>query len=99
MNFCYIQQSSQAANSSLRTVNGWQGTYTSTNESGFFAIPGGRCLPNGTFEYIDEVAYWWNSTRVDAAMAWSTSMSGGLRGVFDNYSLTACGFSLRCIKD
>jgi uncharacterized protein (TIGR02145 family) len=71
-----------------------------TNETGFSALPGGKCdYYKGSFIEYGEKGYWWSSTGFNATKAWSLSLYyfGTNLYRFDNYK--GCGFSVRCIKD
>jgi uncharacterized protein (TIGR02145 family) len=69
-----------------------------TNETGFTALPAGRRLENGTFEGVESLAYWWNSTE-------STPTTAVNRWLHNNPPLSfrvirdkRIGNSVRCIE-
>jgi uncharacterized protein (TIGR02145 family) len=70
-----------------------------TNETGFTALPGGYRFGYGPYDYIGEVGYWWSSTEISTAYAWSRYM-----GYWDTYVYRGDyneqgGLSVRCVKD
>jgi uncharacterized protein (TIGR02145 family) len=68
------------------------------NKSGFSAIPSGRRLYHGAYEYIGEDAIWWSSTEyLSNAILYDiyyTGQSLDRTDIYKNY-----GLSVRCIKD
>ncbi len=70
-----------------------------TNETGFTALPGGKCKDNGISENIGFFGYWWSSTETAAATAFYRLMYYDNSNV-DRFSTNKrSGFSVRCVKD
>jgi len=75
-----------------------------TNESGFTALPGGRCQ-TGVFEFIGNTGYYWlaNATYVGTgsyASLFELESVNGIASYIDGISaITYTGYSVRCIKD
>jgi len=71
-----------------------------TNESGFFALPGGfRDNQDGAFLYIGGSGSWWSSTNYDFDNSWSLGMSCVVSGVFRALNNVVRGMSVRCVRD
>lgn len=70
-----------------------------TNETGFTALPGGTRFPNGPFNYIGNLGYWWSATDYDATNAWSRFMNYSYSNVIRSYYGKVLGFSVRCVRD
>ena len=74
---------------------------SATNESGFFALPGGYRSNDGLFLEIGNYAYFQSSTHSN--LNYSTSISIGISTVIGNTMRYAydkhSGYSVRCIKD
>lgn len=82
------------------TVN-WQSPNTSTNESGFTALPAGqRGSINGTSVYAGICTYWWISNRDNSNITYLRSL-GGENASVDSYNNggKSGGISVRCLKD
>ena len=73
----------------------WKSPNTgATNETGFFALPGGR-----RGYYIDTDSNWWSTTEENSAQVWILDVNNNGRAV-SRYSLEKHGgLSVRCIKD
>jgi len=77
----------------------WFSPNDATNGSGFTALPGGICEPDGGFYYIQDSGYWWtaNESNLNTAAYASLFYNGGY---FEgSYFLQTCGLSVRCIKN
>ena len=72
---------------------------TSTNESGFTALPGGSLTSNGIFYNIGWEGKWWSSTDTDSETAYDreTLHFNGV-AMTRNLSSKLSGYSVRCIK-
>ncbi len=78
----------------------WQSHNTgATNETNFTALPGGRRIYNGTFDYIGRYGIWWSATEDDATNAWSFDMEHGWNNVSHGSDIKRWGYSIRCLKD
>ena len=72
-----------------------------TNESGFSALPGGVRNIDGTFSYINSLAFFWSATEPDfgSAVAWYRNLYNG-NGIVDRFSyFKSIGNSVRCLKN
>ena len=71
-----------------------------TNESGFFALPGGYRGSNGTFGNVGDYAYFWSVSEVSGYYAWNRRLHC-YSSEINRFS--TCdkrqGFSVRCVKD
>jgi len=78
---------------------------SSTNETGFLALPGGyRDHTDGRFYNIYFVSYWWSSTQIDDLHAYCRFVGSDYDDVLgSDYKYNAYdkkdGFSIRCVKD
>lgn len=70
-----------------------------SNESGFSALPGGSCLPNGTFTEITEFGVWWTSTEDSFNNSWFFNANYFNAGVSVVPNDKNFGFSIRCLTD
>ncbi|MCX6306896.1 MAG: fibrobacter succinogenes major paralogous domain-containing protein [Bacteroidetes bacterium] len=78
----------------------WQSPNTgATNETGFFALPGGIRFTNGTFFNLGNVGIWGSATESDTASAWCRFMSCSSGSMNSSPSGKSTGFSVRCIRD
>ncbi len=71
---------------------------TSTNQTGFTALPGGSIYGSKGFTYLGNYGYWWSSTEQSSATGWFRGMYFS-SSVFRNYSAKSNGYSVRCIKN
>lgn len=75
---------------------------SSSNETGFTALPGGGRSNYGSFAYMGSNGEWWSSTEHflnGQSFAWYLDMSYNYQGVLRNYSSPKVGFSIRCVKN
>lgn len=75
---------------------------SSSNETGFTALPGGGRSTSGSYAYLGSDGQWWSSTEYyqnGKSFAWYIGMSYNYQGIVRNYSSPKVGFSVRCIKD
>jgi len=70
-----------------------------TNESGFFALPGGTRGYKNRFMNLATCAYFWTSTEGLKDGAWYWTMRCNDPGISREYSGGRGGFSVRCVKD
>jgi len=83
-------------------TNYWQSPNEgATNESGFYALPGGyrSYYDNGMFYEVGLDGHWWSSTEASTYTAWywEVTYRDATIGRFDLNKVN--GFSVRCIKD
>ncbi|MFK5857053.1 MAG: FISUMP domain-containing protein [Bacteroidota bacterium] len=71
-----------------------------TNESGFYALPGGkRSDTNGAFLDFGNNGNWWSSTEGNSSIANRLFIYYNNAGLLYNYDSKLVGFSVRCLKD
>ena len=77
----------------------WVDNISSTNESGFTALPGGYRPTVGQFSSRVSLGYYWGSTASDASKAWYRVLfyNHGYLTRADAYKSE--GYSVRCVKD
>ncbi|NOZ76049.1 MAG: hypothetical protein GXO90_11875 [FCB group bacterium] len=68
-----------------------------TNESGFTALPGGRC--DGDFYFLNSHGYFWAATDFDSVSAWVRILEHSSAKVYRFSYVKQTGLSVRCIKD
>lgn len=92
----------QAAGGLLKETGAshWQSPNTgAVNSSGFTALPGGNCLPDGTFNSLGTTGYWWASDEYNLSSSWCAGLYS------DNTTISKApihknyGFSIRLVKD
>jgi uncharacterized protein (TIGR02145 family) len=78
----------------------WQTPNTgAVNSTNFTALPGGDCLPDGSFANLGTLGYWWISEEYNPTSAWCTGL------FYNNATLSRApinkkyGFSIRLVKD
>jgi len=69
------------------------------NISGFSALPGGYRNPEGQFDSLGYVGYWWTATNVFKMTDYSRSLYFDSTDVSSQISTSNHGFSIRCIKN
>jgi len=78
----------------------WYGSNeTSTNESGFTAIPGGYRYPIGTFSGYRRDASFWTSTESKGNYAFYRSLNYNNKNIYKDVYNKALAFSVRCIMN
>jgi uncharacterized protein (TIGR02145 family) len=70
-----------------------------TNETGFFAYPGGYRNNNGAFSYIGNSGYWWSATEYYSMDAMISNLAFNTSNLFRHSTMKGFGFLVRCIKD
>lgn len=93
----------ELAGGKLKATNLWSSpNFKATNESDFFALPGGIRTGNGSFSFLGMSCYLWTSTEIGKNKEWSWMREL----LFDfskihrsNSGYKGCGMSVRCIKD
>lgn len=88
------------AGKKLKSKNGWLEGGNGTNESGFFALPGGSRHDFGSFDNIGYSAIWWTSTQQEVTIGLNSIVWYGDNFInTDNTNGPGAGLSVRCIKD
>lgn len=79
----------------------WPSPNTSTNESGFSALPGGYRYNSGEFNLLGGYCLLWSSTQNSTSGGWTRSLntSNSLEGRYEPDSAKSYGFSVRCLRD
>ncbi len=96
----YLGDSSVAGGKLKSTSNLWNTPNTgATNESGFFGLPGGNRLVNGTYNFIGYYGDWWSSTENSTTFVWSRGLYYYYGLSYRNSGYKQGGFSVRCIRD
>lgn len=70
-----------------------------TNESGFTALPGGRCSSYPSFVDIGIFGFWWSSTWHNSTNSWYRYMHYNECYLGRTTERKEYGFSVRCLKD
>jgi len=82
------------------SLNHWVNPNTGAdNTTGFTALPGGHRNPEGEFDSLRYVGYWWTSTNVYRMTDYSRSMYFDNKNVSSQISTTNNGLSIRCVKN
>jgi uncharacterized protein (TIGR02145 family) len=103
---CYFGGTKVAANK-LKSSKGWGNNNSSSNSSGFSALPGGNWDANSkNFDLMGESGFWWSSSWGSAgchppsSCAWALSMlSEWSNVVSDDEFSKKNGLSIRCVMD
>lgn len=66
---------------------------------GFAPVLGGRRYYDGTFQYIENLGFWWSSTTDEKLYAWYRSIGYDYNELYRSYSIKEDAFSVRCIKN
>ena len=88
----------------MKSTSGWENG-GGTNTSGFFGLPGGQRLSNGTFLNIFGIGQWYSSTEVDnseggiGCCAWSRRFLSEYGFVSKASGLKGDGYTVRCLMD
>ena len=77
----------------------WVQNTGANNESGFTALPGGRCYYDGTFKNVNFGGYWWSFTEYDINRALGLYVHSSNCGVIRFNDNKKIGFSVRCVRD
>lgn len=81
-------------------VSGGVANGTTTNESGFSALPGGLRTTTGSFGSLMTHGFFWSATGFDATNAWARYMFSGHANLYISSGYSKIfGFSVRCVKD
>ena len=83
----------------LKDTGFWINDNSSTNESGFSALPGGYRNDNGVINYFGSNGYWWSLTEFDTKEAWLRHLHSSSDFVSTVKYSKRFGFSVRCLKD
>lgn len=68
-----------------------------TNESGFFALPGGYRYENKSFDGYGTNGYWWTSNENNATIAKGRFMTSFDSSLHNSYFYKRSGLSVRCV--
>ena len=83
------------------SITHWNSPNTgATNESGFTALPGAKRSPDGFFDYMGRLAYFWSSTKFSSSeYAGSGKLQYNISWILLSNSKKLSGFSVRCVRD
>ena len=70
-----------------------------TNESGFTALPGSFCDPNGNFLGLTYYGYFWSSSGSGSDYAWYQNLSYNDEKAIRSFYYKSGGCSVRCLRD
>ncbi|MCL1966630.1 MAG: fibrobacter succinogenes major paralogous domain-containing protein [Fibromonadales bacterium] len=82
----------------LKAKNGWYNNGNGEDKYDFSALPGGRGLSGGSFDFVGSTSYWWTGDEnTGGAYYRNMSFNNNIIGynTFDKSSLQ----SVRCVKD
>jgi uncharacterized protein (TIGR02145 family) len=78
----------------------WNATNVSTtNNSGFTALPGGYRSNQGVYSNIKRYSFWWSSTGYSDLNAWCRQIFYSYDNTTRTNSAKQSGLSVRCVKD
>ena len=72
---------------------------STTNESGFSALPSGYRYHDGTFHTFGSNGYWWTTTKSYEIYDWSPRLFDSFADVIRDPEYMNYGFAVRCVKD
>ncbi|NIP42879.1 MAG: hypothetical protein GWO10_23035 [candidate division Zixibacteria bacterium] len=81
------------------TIHWYAPNTGATNESGFFALPGGYRASYGDFLHMGYIAPFWSSAESSSSLAWYRSLYNNNSQVSRSSNDKEIGFSIRCVKD
>jgi len=89
------------AGSKLKTTSGWYeySGISSTDESGFSALPGGNRYSDGRFSNAGYNGFWWTATEYNSGNAYYRFMNYDNDRVGEDNNYKSYGLSVRCVKD
>ncbi|MGA2298820.1 MAG: FISUMP domain-containing protein [FCB group bacterium] len=70
-----------------------------TNKTGFYALPGGYRMYDGSFNNLGYDAWWWSAKDTDAVDAWSIYVNNMYTEMLLYYSNKHNAFSVRLVSD
>jgi uncharacterized protein (TIGR02145 family) len=73
--------------------------YGATNETGLSFLPGGNRNPEGLFNVIGKIGFWWSSTESSKENASRYNLISTWPSINRDKSSKLSGFSVRCVKD
>jgi hypothetical protein len=76
-------------------ISDWANDVGSTNNSGFFGLPGGRRYYGGGFGFEYFLGCWWTS----GPNPWFYSLDSDTNGLGRSYEEKTLGYSVRLVKD
>lgn len=70
-----------------------------TNETGFYALPGGDRFYDGSYNLLGSTGYWWSATEISVSNARFNNILNTDISIGRFYLDKKMGFSIRCIHD
>ncbi len=86
----------------LKSSSGWnddEKSVSSTDEFLFSALPAGYFSEGGHFDFVNNNAFFWSSTKIDSNYVYGLYLHYNGGGAYLNYNYNDYGFSVRCLKD
>lgn len=80
-------------------VDGYLEQDQSFGAAKFCGLPSGRRYYDGTFDFINQGAYWWSSTEEDGMYAYRRHIWHELTSISRTGADKQIGFPVRCVKD
>jgi len=81
-------------------ISHWQAPNVgATNECGFYGLPGGWRMSDGTFDSFGSYGSFWSSTESGTLYAWYRTLIFSDASVHRNALEKNIGFSVRCVRD
>ncbi len=78
----------------------WQSPNTgATNSTGISALPGGKCLPDGTFSGIGTIGNCWSSDEYNTTNGWCSGIQNTTKNLTSAPIDKQNGFSVRLVKN
>ncbi len=84
----------------LKSINGWNGGGSGTDEYGFTALPAGlRSSTSGNYEWMGSQLFLWASSEYSGTHGWYHSLPHDHADINRSPDSKYFGFSIRCVKD
>ena len=82
----------------MKSISGWGGNGSGTDEIGFSALPGGTRITDGYFYDAGYYGGWWSSSPGGPGI-WRRNLSKDNSGIQRSGTYRTQGLSVRCLKD
>ncbi len=96
---CPDQLSGTDVGIKMKSTTGWNICGNGTNTSGFNALPSGLRSDIANFIVLGDHANFWSSTENTSNYGWYRALTSWDPYVWNAYSTTQCGYSIRCLND
>lgn len=85
--------------SALKSANNWKNnSISSSNSTGFSAIPAGIRTESGNFVSQNAVSFWWTATELNKNQAFYRNITTSNNELYRYYNSKNAGYSVRCVK-